>query len=185
MNKRDSLSTGNIINFVEFYIGWFACVIGAAQDNHWMGPVIVLLIIIVQLRFFSNYPGKEILFLLIVGIFGFLLETAVIMIAVHEPARLVFTAQFCPLWMLGLWINFGLTFNHCLKFLRSHLLISAILGAVGGPLAYWGGYKFGALSLNANMFYSYGILAVVWGVTVPLLLVISTRIVPRESVGVK
>jgi hypothetical protein len=43
------------------------------------------------------------------------------------------------------------TLRHSLGWLRGRWLVGAVLGAVGGPLAYLGGESLGALILNGNL----------------------------------
>jgi hypothetical protein len=70
--------------------------------------------------------------------------------------------------MVGLWMNFAATLNVSMVWLRGRYLLAAVFGAIGGPLAYYGGAKLGATealpSLNGML-----VLAVGWGVMTPLL----------------
>ena len=70
--------------------------------------------------------------------------------------------------MIGLWMNFAATLNVSMAWLRGRYLLAAAFGAIGGPLAYYGGAKLGATealpSLNGML-----VLAVGWGIMTPLL----------------
>jgi hypothetical protein len=43
-----------------------------------------------------------------------------------------------PAWILALWVTFALTFSQSLRYLQSRLWLAALLGLLGGPLAYLG-----------------------------------------------
>ena len=44
-----------------------------------------------------------------------------------------------PLWLVLLWAHFGATLRHSLAWLEKSVPLAATLGAVAGPLAYFGG----------------------------------------------
>ena len=170
-----------IFNLASFYVGWFACVIGAGKQMPLLGPVVVTILLITHLILVSKQPRRESVFLCIVGVYGFFIETIVITFSVYQPLRFFMPHPWCPVWMLALWINFGTTFNHCLRFLHNQIKLGAILGAVGGPLAFWGGTKLNALRITGNFITTYGILACIWALSVPILFFISKRLSPGRS----
>ncbi|CAM5418427.1 hypothetical protein RLIN73S_00007 [Rhodanobacter lindaniclasticus] len=43
-----------------------------------------------------------------------------------------------PGWILALWVSFALTFSQVVRYLQTRLWLAALLGLVGGPLAYLG-----------------------------------------------
>ena len=45
-----------------------------------------------------------------------------------------------------MWMNFALTLNHAMAWLKGRPVVGLILGAIGGPLAYFAGAKLGAAS---------------------------------------
>ena len=46
-----------IVNFVGFQIGWFACVLGAANSRPWVGPLVVLFLFLVHLALATLVGG--------------------------------------------------------------------------------------------------------------------------------
>jgi len=70
---------------------------------------------------------------------------------------------------------FATTLNFSLNWLKTRSLIAIILGAISGPLAYWGGSKLGALKIiepsGAMIYLSLG-----WAIVVPALLKIASSI---------
>jgi len=73
-----------------------------------------------------------------------------------------------PVWMVALWMNFAATLGVSLKWLQSRPFIGTLLGAVGGPLAYWAGQDLGALRIAG--WPGLAAVAAVWAAATPLLL---------------
>jgi sigma54-dependent transcription regulator len=70
--------------------------------------------------------------------------------------------------MVALWLNFAATLNVSLAWLRGHYALAAAFGAVGGPLAYYGGAKMGATEVLPSQG-GLLVLAIGWGVMTPVL----------------
>jgi hypothetical protein len=73
-----------------------------------------------------------------------------------------------------MWTLFATTLNVSLNWLKSRHLLAVAFGAVGGPLAYYGGMKLGAVS-----FPDFGIamaaLALGWAAIMPTLMWLGQR----------
>ena len=69
-----------------------------------------------------------------------------------------------PLWFVLLWLLFALVVIEVMSAFLTRPLLAFVLGAVGGPLSYWGGAALsgGVLQFPMGML-SYGVLIVVWG----------------------
>ena len=60
-----------LLNFVMFYVGWFACVGGAARGQLWLGPIVAVAILTVHLSLTSNRGQEAKLILLAVFLASF------------------------------------------------------------------------------------------------------------------
>ncbi|MBA3696570.1 MAG: DUF2878 domain-containing protein [Methylotenera sp.] len=78
-----------------------------------------------------------------------------------------------PAWILGLWLDFSTTLNVSLRWMHGRYLVAILFGAIGGPLAYIGAEKLGAVILHGNP--SYIVLSLGWAVITPLLLSFAVR----------
>ena len=78
-----------------------------------------------------------------------------------------------PVWILALWLGFSTILNVSLRWMRNQHLVAILFGFVGGPLAYLGAEKLGALIMVSNI--SYVALALGWAIMTPTLLFISKR----------
>ena len=70
--------------------------------------------------------------------FGLLLDGGLIHWKLASYAAPWASAAIAPAWILALWITFALTFTQSLAWLQTHLWLAALLGLLGGPLAYLG-----------------------------------------------
>ena len=79
-----------------------------------------------------------------------------------------------PLWIIVLWMGFAITLNSSLSWLKKKIKLSALFGAIGGPLAYLAGEKLEAvtiLSPNAII-----VIAIGWAIITPLLIIITNKL---------
>ena len=80
-----------------------------------------------------------------------------------------------PLWLLALWAGFSLTLPYSLNYLQGHPVICALLGGIFGPLSYWAGARFDAVSFGQDLYFTLGLLAIVWACVFPLCMVIESK----------
>ena len=154
------------VNLVLFQAGWFACVLGAAWGVPWAGPVAAGVAALVRLAQ-SGERGREVLLLLSCGALGFAADTALISLGFFAPVRGSFPAPWSPPWLVSMWVNFGATLNVSLAFLKRRLLLSAALGAVGGPAAYYAGARLGAIAVPDPVWAGLAAVGAAWGLSLP------------------
>jgi hypothetical protein len=163
-----------LVNLVAFQAGWFACVLGAANGRYLLGPAVVAAGVTLHLGLSGDRKGQALL-LAAAAVLGLLVETALSAIGATAPARDAIPSPLPPLWLFALWPNFGAALPVSLRFLRGRTALSAALGAVAGPGAYYAGARLGALSFPRGDGFGLAALAVVWAVSVPLLVRLSER----------
>ncbi len=160
------------INILGFQLGWFACVLGGANQLAWLGVFIALLILSVHvLR--ANDPAFEVRLLLSALIIGLIFDGIPKSLGWITFAPVPYwPEQLSPPWMVMLWGLFASTINISLSWLKGKQSLAIIIGAIAGPLTYWSGARLGALqfgNFNAAMIY----LSIGWAIAVPVLLRIS------------
>lgn len=158
-----------ILNVVLVQLGWFACVLGESYGYPATGPVFVLLSIFFQFRKFAG-DGRIFTYFAQIALIGFISDLIIIL------SGSLFFGGCCtglpfayPYWMIALWISFSTTYFSSFEWLRQRYFLAAIIGFLGGPLAYFAGMKLNALYLGDNILYSLTIIGIIWGIAVPLM----------------
>lgn len=109
------------------------------------------------------------------GVLGFCFDSLLISAGIFTPVQHLFPYPLSPPWMILLWMNFASVINVSLKRLHGRYLLSAGLGSVGGPAAYYGGAKIGAIALVFDTGHLLA-LTTAWAVAVPSLFWIAARL---------
>ncbi|MBX3729658.1 MAG: DUF2878 domain-containing protein [Candidatus Sumerlaeia bacterium] len=161
------------LNFVAFQVGWFACVLGGAHGMVWASALAVGLLLALHFVWVSHNRREDLLLALAAAGIGGAADSvlgAAGLIRFASPWPLAWVE---PLWMLLLWVNFATTLDASLSWMRGRFALGAVLGAIGGPLAYWGGVRLGALELGAAGWQVYGAVALAWAAVMPVLLLVA------------
>lgn len=158
-----------LFNFAMFYVGWFACVVGAARGELWLGPVTVAVLVMAHL-FATPQRAQEIRLILVIGLFGFAVDTMQASAGLYAFTHTGVTAWLCPPWMVALWMIFATTLNSSMAWLAGRYRLAAALGALCGPLSYLAGARLSAIGLSANALASLVGIAIVWAFVLPALL---------------
>lgn len=161
-----------IINFLLFQIAWFACVIGAGQGMPWLGAAVTAVVLACHFYHAKQFTSEALLMLTALTI-GATFDQAMLSLGYINYINNGWDAAFVPIWILALWLAFASTLNVSLRWMRTKYLIAVAFGAIGGPLAYLGAEKLGAVILHGAQ--SYIPLSLGWAIITPLLLIISTR----------
>jgi len=163
---------------IGFQVGWWACVLGVQNGYAYLGPAVMAVFLISHLVM-TGSNRSEIIFIGAVGLVGALVDTVFLQssLIIYEGLTLSF---FAPLWIISMWLGFAATINYSLWWLDGKWFFAFLLGAIFGPLSYLAGLKFGAINFQMSVF-TIVILALVWGITVPLLYHLN-RIIIRDEI---
>ena len=77
--------------------------------------------------------------------------------------------------MVALWAIFATTLNVSLRSLRPHRWLAALLGAIGGPVAYYAGARLGALEFGTPA-PALAAIGIGWAILTPALLGTARRL---------
>ncbi len=169
------LSKSLITNFLLFQIGWFACVLGGANDQVTIGSMIALAVI--AYHFYRATDAMQELRLLIVAlIIGLVFESIVTSQGLARYSHGQVFEFIAPLWMILMWPLFATTLNLSMRWLKGIApLLIAFLGALFAPLAYYAGNRLGAVEYD-DFILSMGIIAIAWAVLLPALVIMSLKL---------
>ncbi|MBU3574218.1 DUF2878 domain-containing protein [Polynucleobacter sp. UK-Mo-2m-Kol15] len=155
-------------NFVFFQAGWFACIIGAAnQQVFW--PVVATLLYLAIHVWFSPRPILELKLLLKAALFGVVVDTLISYCGFLSFKNSWPSSYLSPAWMWTLWALVASTINSSLAWLRSRPILGVVLGAIAGPMSYEAGVRMGAGAWGLNgQISGLILLGLAWGVAIPL-----------------
>ncbi|BDU16611.1 DUF2878 domain-containing protein [Lysobacter auxotrophicus] len=129
-------------NFAGFQLAWWASVLGAARGAAWIGVLACSAFVALQWIGSSQrrLDARLVACALLLGIVldGALGQLGWIVYRGGEGAPV-------PAWIVALWGAFAMTLTHSLGWLRPGAAF--LLGAIGGPLAYLGAARLGAVEL--------------------------------------
>ena len=163
------MDTVKLINIVGFQAGWWSCVLGAQKGLPYMGPVVMCVFLIYH-YFWGSRELKEFVLIIIFAVVGTLIDTGL-------ASSGAFTYQggyapnvvLAPLWITAMWCGFVATVNHSMSWLKGRPFLAVMAGTIFGPLAYIAGEGFNAIIFNLPLLHSCVILALVWGISIPII----------------
>lgn len=164
----------SIANFLAFQAGWFACILSAAAGVPWFGVAFVAAWVGVHIAASGNFKG-ELLIALLAGVVGYFADSLLIVsnvMAIPAEAQL---GRPSTIWLIAMWVNFAATLNVSLRWLQSRLTLAAAFGAIGGPLAYYAGMKFGAVEFPQGVTPAVIASGLEWAIATPVLVLIARR----------
>ena len=171
-----------LLNFALYQIGWFCCVLGAAGGRPWQGAAVAGALMLVHLALLPRRTG-ELKLLLAAGLLGGVVDS------LQSCAGLVVFGSghwlgcLAPAWIVILWMQFATLLRFSLSFLLGRYALGATLGAVGGPLAFWGGARLGAARFPPPASRSLIVLGLVWGAALPVLSWLAACWIEPDSLG--
>lgn len=176
----------NIIqNLVSFKIGWVACVMFAAAGMPLLSIASVAAVIVLHLMTVAA-PAKESLLLLGAIAIGLLWESGLVAMGLvgytgHS------SSWAAPLWIVAMWALFATTINHGLAWVKKFWVYAVLAGGIGGPMAFYGGAKLGAVTFEQTGL-ALLVIGAGWALLLPLLALLAETIIdseilePREEV---
>lgn len=124
-------------SLLGYQLVWFAAVIGAGHHLAWPGVAGMLLYAGGQLLLARQYR-VDLTLMATAFVFGLMLEGGLMHAGLLGYAAAGPAPAIAPAWILALWMTFALTLSQSLAWLQARLGLAALLGLVGGPLAYLG-----------------------------------------------
>jgi hypothetical protein len=156
-------------------LSWFACVLGAASNSPWIGPAAGAGTLAFNLLVLEK--PLNVLKLAVVGaLLGLAVETPLILTGLVSYSAPGTLANLPPLWLIALWVVFSTLPNTALAQLHGRVLLQAVLGLVGAPLAYLAGERLGAMSFIERPTLGLAAIGLLWAVAFPTLMAAAKRI---------
>lgn len=156
------------ITLAAYELAWLVAIEGAGRGHAWPGVLAVALFAAWRLAT-SRTRLVDLRLAATALVLGLALETlwtgsGLLRYAAPWPGA---TA---PAWLLALWVAFALTIVPLFRYLHARPWLAAVLGAIGGPLAYLGAARgWHALALATPVWRPLLAIALGWAVATPLL----------------
>lgn len=149
-----------IANALWLQAGWWLCVLGA----RWPGLLLLVVqVMVVHVYLCRDRPG-EAWALLRVTLAGCLVDSLLGALGVFA-----FDSRPLPLWLALLWLVLASGLRHSLAWADRPFWRGALLGALGGPLAYLAGARLAQVDLPLGTVTSALLLAPIWALLLPSL----------------
>lgn len=160
-----------LANFVLFQIAWFLAVGAAARGSMWTGVIAMAVVVAVHLVLVADRK-REAGYILCAGLIGTVADTvlSILGVIVYPTSEAVWTQWIVPPWISALWVGFATLPRFSLSWLAGRPWLAAVFGAIGGPLAFWGGMRLGAIAPKPDSVITWVVLAVEYAIATPLLL---------------
>ena len=169
------MTRNNWLNMLWMQALWFGAVMGAAKQQLWLAPVLLM-----GFAFWELRPSRRIYgdfqLMLVAVLIGLILDTTWVRLGWLEFAASWAFSERAPLWILLLWAGLALTLNHSLAWLQSRLVLAALLGGVSSPLSYLAAARLGAVTIVTESGVWLVGLGLSWAVALPLLLWLASHL---------
>ncbi|SOB75279.1 Protein of unknown function [Marinobacter sp. LV10R510-11A] len=162
----------NVLNFILFQIGWFAC----AVYPDLLGPVLVLAFLLIHFVFVSQNRFAELQFIALGTVIGSLLDGLWFRLGILDSSS--GAVLITPLWLIAIWAIFMTTLSHSLNWISRKIWLAFVFAPFAGSFAYWSASKIGVVELP-NLTLSLIALAFGWLLVFPLLLFARKSLYPE------
>lgn len=172
VQKNIDMSRTIITNIVLFQLGWFACVLGGAYGYALIGSLLAVAIILLHCyRAVDSLSESRLLVLALIT--GLIFESIITWQGLARYNHGQLFDVMAPLWMILMWPLFATTLNLSMRWLKNlNPVLIGLFGAAFAPLAYYAGYKLGAVEYD-HLTLSLSIIAIAWAVLLPALVRLS------------
>ena len=165
-----------IINAAFFYLIWWGCILGIRSDLYYLGPMLTAVFILVHLNMISDVK-KEMMLMVCCGALALAVESAHIHSGLLSYQGYLLSGSLLPpLWIICIWVTLSATLNYSMFFLKDRWPLMALCGGIFVPVCYYGAMRGGILNFHCSTQTSLLILAVVWGICLPLMYYINKQI---------
>lgn len=162
-----------VVNFIAFQAGWFACVLGGARGEPWLGVWVVAAVAVLHAAR-SPVAAMELRLLAAVAALGAAWDSLLVGTGVLVYPSGQLASMLAPVWIVALWIAFATSLNVSLRWLKGRYLLAALLGALFAPLSFWGGARMGAVRFPDPVL-ALAVIGAGWALLMPLVVWLGER----------
>jgi hypothetical protein len=171
-----------LLNYALYQAGWLILVLAAANGRPWLGAALGLALVGIHVAL-ARHRRPEISTILWIGLLGTLVDSIQAALGVFVFEAGYWTYWLVPFWISVMWLQFATLFHYALNWMSGRYLLSAALGAGGGPAAFLTGERLGGVIFPFGRGFSLMVLAAVWAVVTPAVVWIADRNRPPDAGG--
>lgn len=162
-----------LINFVAFQLGWFATVMGGANNLAWAGTLAAMAVVALHLW---RVPGwrNELLLVAIVGAIGATWDSTLVALGITWYPSGILIDNTAPHWIIAMWMLFATTLNVSMRWMRGRWWLAVLSGAVFGPLAFYAGHQLGGVAFP-DFWLAMFVLGAGWAIFMPVLMALGQK----------
>ena len=168
------------LNALLFQATWFACVLGAAMGQSWLGAVPLAMLALQVARRPRAGDLRLVTSALAVGLCLSWMWQRSGVLAYASPGPIAGQA---PAWIAMLWVAFALTLNHSLGWLVRRPLLAVAFGLIGSPASYFAAQRLGAVEFLVAPQAALALIGVAWAATTWALARLALRFARHSAVG--
>lgn len=169
-----------IVNFSLFQVAWLAGIIGGANDWPLLGALPAIVVVAVHLLMNSDQLKREISLIFGITILGLIVEMSFVSLGTLHYTGTKIDAVLPPIWIVMLWFAFGTLPHGSLDWMSRRIWLQLFLGALFGPLSYFGGVRLGAATMSKPIMDSLIIISLGWAVAMVLMFQMAGRLSELE-----
>jgi len=169
----------HLVNYALYQVGWFACVLGAAWNYPLTGCAIAVVMIAIHLAL-STERTLDLGLIALAIVVGIGVELVQLGAGTYRFTSGTLIDGWPPPWMVLLWAQLATTFRFSLRYVFARWLPSLAFGALGGPVAFLGGARLGAVSLLPPLALGLIRLSVCWSAAM-LVFHVAVRLASRRA----
>ncbi len=160
-------SASKLAYAIAFQIGWFVCILGSSSFGLvYTGLLISAHFIFLKITLNKVLWAKEILWLILVLSGGLIIETLIFsagFIYSEVPSIFFDNLIFPPVWLLTLWLLFGVALRTCLSLVFIAPKFSYLISVIAIPLNYYAGTQLNTdVDLNSPYTLSLALITLMW-----------------------
>lgn len=167
------------LNLAGYQGAWWACVLSVRGGMPWVGLLVTACVLIMHLLISPARRG-EFWSIPLAAAVGYAADTLATLVGALEFGDSEAGLLPTPLWIGALWLAFGSTICTCFGWLKGRVFAAALMGATSGPMAYGAGAALGVVTFP-HFAWSMTVLAVLWGLVVPVAVAIVMFSVAQDA----
>ena len=147
-----------LVNAVGFQLGWSI----AVWAGDWPAILYTFCFLVIHFKFFSLQ--QEWIVVATIVLVGIAIDSILAKLSILQFEQ---SGVIIPVWLICIWVLYATTLAHTLAWLKTQILLAAVLGAVFGPLAYYAGMAIIGKNIGLPLMQGLLLFSTIWAMLLP------------------